>query len=75
MQGMYNEAREIFDDMQKAGCNPNVVTYTSLSLAYSNAGLLLHTLNPKSFACFEMNENACDIVVPSVTIFSVSFIL
>jgi hypothetical protein len=35
---MHREAREVFEEMKKSGCSPNVVTYTSLVYAYSNAG-------------------------------------
>jgi pentatricopeptide repeat protein len=41
VQGMYNEACVVFDDMQGAGCKRNVVTYTGLLFAYSNAGLAI----------------------------------
>jgi hypothetical protein len=45
VQGMYTEACEVFDDMHRAGCKPNVVTYTGLLFAYSNAGLTILTLH------------------------------
>lgn len=45
MQGMYSESCEILGDMQKAGCKPTVVTYTSLLFAYSNAGPIIYTFH------------------------------
>lgn len=53
---MYNEARTIFDDMRKAGCKANVVTYTSLMIAYSNAGTTFHTLNISQLSCWGKSD-------------------
>lgn len=75
---MHSEARAIFDDMQKSGCPPNVVTYTSLMHSYINAGLALLLLSPTmlSYVCMHsiLKGHNKSLREPGNTLLALSFV-